>query len=80
MGEDLVRCMSCHHMIRQKDIVYVTFTELIPNTFRIRQTRFRLCYKCSGIPKLLWEERRDSFQPGITVEEQKLLLGGLYNG
>lgn len=65
-------------MVHKKDVVYVTFTELIPNTIRIRQTRFRLCYKCSGVPRMLWEDRRDEFQQGVSNEEQKALIGGLF--
>lgn len=75
--DELVRCMSCHHMIMKKDVVFVTFTELVPNTIKIKQTRFRLCYKCSGIPKMLWEDRRDKFKQGVSSEEQACLLGGL---
>lgn len=80
MGDrcELTRCMSCHHMVMKKEVTYVTFTELIPNTIRIKQTRFRLCYKCAGIPRMLWEERRDSFKQGVTKEEQNALIGGLW--
>lgn len=77
VGGSKHRCDCCQHLIYDCDCVIVRFNKLNHTRLSIDSTKYRVCYKCASIVEWHWKDRRDRFQPFVTNEEQRLLLGGL---
>lgn len=72
------RCDCCQHLVRDCDCVVVRFNRLASNCISVDTTKYRVCYKCANIVEWHWQDKRDSFNVGVSNKEQAALINGLF--